>query len=158
MFDTFTPFQLIKLPDFSFNPSRYEIWSSGKLYLQGDTKCIISMHMKEPTEIDISRISVVINDNNLRDEILSNFTFDISYTSKDRILLTTVANTSNLDNYNSYLGLKSFIPVGFPLITRNSKSFILNEPFVASLFLINKKLSKLTFSIGINPKLIEFYE
>jgi hypothetical protein len=158
MFDSFTPFQLIKLPDFSFNPSRFEIWSSGKLHLQGNTKCKISMLMKDPNVSDISKISVVINDNNFSDEILSNFSFDISYTGKDRILLATVSNSSNIDNYNSYMGLKSFIPNGFPLITRDSKDFILNEPFVCSLFLINQKLSKLTFSIGINPKLIEFYE
>lgn len=159
MYDNFEAFQIIKLTDFTFKPSRFEVWHKGQMVNNGNTTCIIKMQMNEPTEINPSRLQVLISNNNdIIDELDSEIAFDVIFTSTDRIMMTSISNKSNIDNYADYWVFKSSFPPKFQITTREEIQYTRNQPFASALFLSNQRLKKVVFYLGVTQKLIEFYE
>lgn len=155
-YDNFQPFQTAGTAlSFEFPPSRYEVWTSGQKLDSGlisnlIIKCNPSLENEENAQIQL------IGKNQELD-IYNELLLDFTYTSKDRIYVVTIAHDSNIEDYDSYKSFKTFIPPGFPLITRNFKHYDRDEPYCMSVFSSNGQIAKVSFSFGNNPRLLEFY-
>ena len=158
MYDRFKPYQLVKLTDFTFEPTRFEVWQKGQMINSGETKCSISMKMLQPSEINPSCIKANFENNNISEEIESESAFDFIFTMSDRIMMTTISKTSNIDSYDDYWVFKSSFPSNFQFPTRNTMQYEKNQPFACALFLSNQKLKQLAFYLGASQKLVRFYE
>ncbi len=151
MYDKFTPFQIIKTGiNFTFKPERYEIWQSGRC-IENNTNIELIVSQNEST----NKIFVESSSNKLN--LSRHLEFDICYTSGDRIYCATVPEQTNIGNKDAFISFKTNIPFGFNIITRDFKKFEENEPYVCSIFLINKKVAKVSFSFENNSRLLEFY-
>jgi hypothetical protein len=150
MFDTFQGHQFLKKFPFSFQPSRFEIWENGEMVKKGNTSSKVKADIKQ-TFGDSEVVSLNISDPALFNDISNSNTFDTVFTLHDRIILATIPEPSNKDN----VGIMSLRATTG--ITRKGKVFNSNEPFCCSLFLTDKRISKVTFSFSNPEKLIEFY-
>jgi hypothetical protein len=151
MYDKFTPFKRIeKGINFTFNPERYEIWQNGRC-IEGNVNIQLTFTQNELTK----KVFVDTSENNLN--LSRDLDFDISYTSGDRIYCATVPEQTNINTKDAYISFKSNVPLGFNIITRSFKNFNENEPYVCSIFLINQKIAKVSFSFENNSRLLEFY-
>ena len=154
MYDKRTPFQVIeKGLNFNYKPSKFEVWSGGKLIDSGQFSGLIKCEQKGLKSRNIV-VSILKSVEEIEiDHILD---FDLSYTSGDRIYLATVPKRSNISDYPSFQSFVSNVPLGFNIITRQEKEFRENEPYVCSIFTMNNNVVKVSFSFGINPRLLEF--
>lgn len=150
MFDTFQAHQFFKKFPFTFQATRFEIWQDGEMVKNGKTSNrIVAEVQQESNQNDILKVSNT--DTLLFSEIASLNSFDTVFTLQDRIIIVTIPEPSNRDN----VGIMSLRTTSG--VTRPGKRFNKNEPFCCSLFLTNKKISKITFSFSNPEKLIEFY-
>jgi len=152
MFDKHSGRQVINFGDFSFNSKRFEVWQGGQMINSGDLKTTINFETLSQRP-SIACIRVSLSTLLLETILAHSFYFDISFTSNDRIFAAIVPDKSNCENYNSYAAFKS-TALG---ITRPSKTFEFNEPYVCSIFTINNIPNKITFGLPIAQSLIEFY-
>lgn len=154
-YDQLVPFQIVEEAlNFRFITYRYEEWSNGKLQRKGNIManivCIPVFFDDKKSEITFRNIPKELN-------IHETLIFDLTFTGKDRIFLATIPQKTNIESYNTFGVFKSSVPLGFPIITREEREFDENEPFACSIFLQNDEISKISFSFGNNPRLIEFY-
>lgn len=149
MFDTYEPLLKVPMKSFVFIPKRYEIWINGKMEKSGiSTNPIIAtktiQNSKDKTE-------VIISDLSLHKELAYSNVFDDFITINDRMQLIIVPAKPNV----SCMYISTMLDLLGP--TREFKSFNNNEPYCCSLFTINGKIAKITFSFCSPEKLIEFY-
>ncbi|WP_283391977.1 hypothetical protein [Millionella massiliensis] len=147
IYDDFPSGQFVQPVNFTFYPSRYEIWQRGRLVRQGictspiqaralsDTPPIMSVSCVEPA---------------LSHDILPQFTFDAFITHDHRLMLLTIpAQTSP-----ECMGITM---MQMTIVTRETKIFEAGEPYCCSLFFQHAQLCKVTFLFSNPAKLIEFY-
>jgi len=149
MFDKFEPLQILKKMEFTFNPSRYEVWIGGQMIKNGRTNSILAANI---IKID-SKEKIEINfvDDNLIYELSTKNIFDEFVSAKDRLQLIIVPAITNNEN----IGI-----IGFRNIygsTCEKKFFNRNEPYCCNLFLQNGYIAKVTFSYSNPEKLLELY-
>lgn len=149
MFDKHEPFHKIEKQDFSFLPNRYEIWIGGKMIKNGKTnKPLIA---KTTTENGYEKVVINMQDEDLKNEIAVNNTFDEFVSGADRLQLITIPSETNV----SCVGIQAMqMTIG---ATRDFKAFNGNEPYCCNLFTIDGRIAKITFSFSNPEKLIEFY-
>lgn len=153
MYDKYSGIQIINLGEYTFESSRYEVWTGGQMVKSASI----------PTSISLKTIGGKIPSLNVIEISLSTFlpesliahkmSFDISYTGTDRILVTIVAANTNCEDYDSYKLFRNLSPT----ITRQEKLFKINEPYACSIFSINNIPDKITFAVPLSKLLIEFY-
>jgi len=122
MFDEFEAFKSMKKQEFSFQPTRYEMWIGGKMVADGKTNSLISA--KVIKQNDLEKIEISFIDRQLNDELSNKNIFDEFVTGNDRLRLITVPNETNVENIGIAM-LKMHLG-----ITRQSKNFNRNEPIV----------------------------
>lgn len=148
-FDSFEPFKIIQKQDFTFRPTRYEIWKEGKMVDNGKTNSIINASVVNVVGNKV--VEVHFDDYKLNNELANRNVYDEFVTGKDRLQLITIPNETNSQN----MGIEMFkLTIGY---TRQYKSFNSNEPYCCNLFLLNGKIAKVTFSYSSPEKLVEFY-
>jgi hypothetical protein len=154
--DKFKAFQMIRKEPLMFGkpiefvPSKYQIWSKGRVINEGVTTEPIKAVVFDDGSPS-KQFKVTILDRHLHGEILGNIYYDEFVTSNDRLQMLTLPQTTNTGNTAISL-LKMAIGA-----TRSAKEFASNEPFCCNLFILNNVLSKVTFSFSSPDKLIEFY-
>ncbi len=153
MVDKYRNRELINLGKFKFYSKRFEVWSGGKMIDAGNELSLLSFETltyKNPSQNSILvEINSSLNTNHLSKINL----FDTAYTNIDRILLGTIARTSNYYNYSDYIAFVS----NAPFFTRDLKIFEHNDPFACSIFKNQGIIEKITFTTTGTKSLIEFY-
>ena len=148
MFDQFKPFELVNLGDKNFLPSRFEIWNNGVKVKEGKTECMVMIF----SDMISYKNFVTIENNDIKENLIPEFSFDTCYTLQDRILISTLPTVNNLEDNEVFYGL--WVTTQH---TRAEKKFETNEPYLGSLYYLNDELNKVTFHIGSPQNLIEFY-
>lgn len=149
MFDKFEPFIALDAIDFTFYPTRFEMWIGGKMVQNGS---IISMIQAEViTENGGEKMKVTFYSEQLNDELAQENIFDLFLTGDDRLRIVTIPKETNVQNIGINT-IKKYIGT-----TRDCKNFENSEPYCCNLFLINKMIAKITFSYSNPEKLLEFY-
>ena len=111
MYDKRTPFQVIeKGLNFNFKPSKFEVWSGGKLIDRWQFSGLIKCEQKG---LKSRNLVVTILKSVEEIEIEPTLDFDLSYTSGDRIYLATVPKRCNISDYPSFQSFVSNVPLGF---------------------------------------------
>jgi hypothetical protein len=148
-FDKFEPFKSLQKQDFAFRPTRYEAWKGGKMVESGKTNSIINARVVNVNGDE--KMEVTFKDTKLNSELADRNIYDEFVTANDRLQLITIPNETNSQN----MGIQMFkMTIG---ATRQQKNFNSNEPYCCNLFLLNGKISKVTFSYSSPEKLVEFY-
>lgn len=147
--DQFEPFEKLEKLGFLFEPSKFEIWSNGNLIESGE--CFHSIEAKVVLKNGIEKVLVAVSETCLKEQILDEVLFDELFTFSDRLKLVTLPSETFTEN----LGLANLRALYGS--TRTFKNFFPTEPYCCNLFLIEGKLSKITFSFCLPEKLIEFY-
>lgn len=149
MFDKYTPF--------------YKINKGFRFSFEAKT-CKVITEFDEitlPTNVKINAIqnedeSVNFTIINNAFEIESRITFDIVYTSTDRIYCATVPEKTNINDSYDFLRFKTSAPLLFNMITREFKDFSKTEPYVCSAFTIDSVVKRLAFRFENPVKIIQF--
>ena len=153
--DKFKALQLIMKEPLLFNrpieftPSRYMIWSRGKVVVEGITTETIKATVFD-NGTPGKQFKVSIPDKKLHFEILETIYYDEFVTSNDRLQMLTIPE--NTKTGNTALSLFKMTLKA----TRAHKEFASNDPYCFNLFLLNGVISKVTFSFSNPDKLIEF--
>lgn len=151
-FDNWPPLQDFSFQEFNFPVDRYIEWKAGQIIDSGEVHFNVRFKYSPATEFRRKvSIDVLIENNPIQREMMSNFKFDRATTTGDRILFYIAAEESNIENasiamISSYLGS-----------TRKTKYYDSNEPVFASVFTINHNVAKVSFSLGNPDRLIELY-
>lgn len=149
MFDKFEPFKSVQKQNFTFQPTRYELWMGGEMVGSGKVGAVISAKVIKFEGVE--KVVVGFSDAKLNGELAENNVFDEFITSNDRLQLVTVPQVTNVEN----VGIMMFqMNIG---ATRQRKDFNRNEPFCCNLFLQDGAIAKVTFSYSNPEKLLEFY-
>ena len=148
-FDNWPALQEFSFDKFSFPVDRYELWEDGKIIKSGETH--FNIEFGWAGGVLKFGIVVQIENNPMPDLLKSTISFDKAITSGDRILFYIAATSSNVQHTSLEL-IKSFIGC-----TRDSKIYDKNEPILASVFTIDHKVAKVSFSLANPDRLIEFY-
>jgi len=147
--DRFEPFNRIEKQDFSFQPSRFEVWSAGQMIGNGKAFSSVIGTVKEKNGSFLMAISY--HETALLNEILEEVFFDEFISSTDRLKLMTIPT----ETYTENMGLLTLRITYGP--TRLQKDFFPKEPYCCNLFLENGLISKISFSFSFPEKLIELY-
>jgi hypothetical protein len=148
--DRFEPFKRVQKQNFSFQPSRFEIWKVGKMIDSGKVSALWTT--KVFVQNGAEKMVVNFNEINLKYEISSELYFDEFVTGNDRLQLITIPNETNSEN----MAIMMFkMTIG---ATRQQKNFSSIEPYCCNLFLNNGVILKITFSFSNPEKLIELYQ
>jgi hypothetical protein len=147
--DRFEPFNQIEKKDFSFHPSRFEVWSKGQMIGNGNSFVPLIGSVREKNGSSLMAISY--NETALFDEILEEVFFDEFISSTDRLKLVTIPT----ETYTENMGLLTLRITYGP--TRLKKDFHPKEPYCCNLFYQNGLISKISFSFSFPEKLIELY-
>lgn len=142
-------FKIFLCRDFEFRAERYEEYCAGKMISQGETNIIVIS--KTNTNARQNAIQIELKSNNIPDKIKSQFSFDFCTTLNDRILMASLPERTNIRIVTTEM-LKHLMPP-----SQYEKNYTPIEPIVASVFLKNNNLSKISFSMGNPERLIEFY-
>ncbi len=150
MYDKFEAFLQLDKQNFSFLPSRYEVWKTGQMIENGNiNKPIIA----KVSDIDgEEKVVVTFLDEKLNIQLASTNIYDLFTTSVDRLQLLTIPQQTNAENNMAIQMFKMTIGA-----TRAFKDFNANEPYCCNLFTIDGVINKITFSFSNPEKLIEFY-
>lgn len=151
-FDQFESGKYVKVKDFVFKPTRYEVWREGNKIKEGSIRGKINSNVRGEKEEYSTNILVEIEDAEKVGHILEKSIYDVCVTSMDRVQMLTIPKEKNSIEC---VGLASCRNGTGP--TRRSKEFEKNEPYCCNLFLKDGNLSKITFSINRPEKLVEFY-
>lgn len=150
MFDRFEPFKkLDKTITFTFTPSRFETWFEGNMVDSGQTK--LPIYFVPIVDEGEERIRVMLFDSKILDQMENNTAFDEFISSSDRLQLVTLPASTE----TGCMGISMLKLVAGH--TRDSKEFSDKEPYCCNLFLIEGKLSKVTFAFSNPEKLLELY-
>jgi hypothetical protein len=149
IWDQFEPFEKLEKKGFLFEPSNFEIWSNGNLIESG--KCYHSIEARVVLNNGMEKVVVFISETSLKEQILDEVLFDEFYTFSDRLRLVTLPAETFTENF----GLVSLRALHGS--TRTLKNFFSTEPYCCNLFLVEGKISKITFAFCLPEKLIEFY-
>lgn len=151
-FDNWPPFQNFSFEEFSFPVDRYEEWEGGRMISSGEAHFQVRFKYNKGGFFS-RRVGIDVNiiGNPMPAKLISNMRFDGAITSGDRILFYIAAEQSNVQN-TTIMMLSSLVGS-----TRESKIFERNEPIVSSVFTINQKVAKVSFSFGNPDRLIELY-
>ena len=147
--DRFEPFNRIEKQDFSFQPSRFEIWSAGQMIGNGKASSPLIGSVREKNGAVLMAISYP--ETALLNEILEEVFFDEFVSSTDRLKLMTIPT----ETYTENMGLLTLRITYGP--TRLKKDFYPKEPYCCNLFFQNGLISKISFSFSFPEKLIELY-
>ena len=147
--DRFEPFNRIEKKDFSFRPSRFEVWSEGQMISNGKAFSPVIGSVREKNGLILMVISYY--ETGLLNEILEEVFFDEFISSTDRLKLMTIPT----ETYTENMGLLTLRITYGP--TRLQKDFYPKEPYCCNLFLQNGLISKISFSFSFPEKLIELY-
>lgn len=150
MYDKFEAFLQLDKQNFSFLPSRYEVWKTGQMVENGNiNKPIIATVSDVDGE---EKVVVTFIDQKLNIQLASTNIYDLFTTSVDRLQLLTIPQQTNAENNMAIQMFKMTIGP-----TRAFKNFNTNEPYCCNIFTINGTINKITFSFSNPEKLIEFY-
>lgn len=149
MFDRFKPLHIIDKFDFTFRPTRYELWMNQRKVKHGAFNSMINGKVLGTPEDSIVRVS--IDGPFLSEEIARAISFDEFLSQTDRLQLLTIPE-STIPDCNGLVAVRSVIGP-----TIYSKNFASNEPYCCSLFFKNSELNMVTFSFSNPVKLLEFY-
>lgn len=147
--DRFEPFNRIEKQNFSFQPSRFEVWSAGQMIGKGKAFSLLIGSVREKNGSILMAISYY--ETALLNEILEEVFFDEFISSTDRLKLMTIPTESYTENS----GLLTLRIIYGP--TRLNKDFYPKEPYCCNLFFQNGLISKISFSFSFPEKLIELY-
>lgn len=145
MYDTYEPFEKLKVFEFKFLSKTYRIWKNGDIIKE--TNKDVNLHFA-PKSTNENNVKVQLKPSILEmNEILD---FDVFMTSTDRLQFYIIPENSNanhpaLEMYKSFLGT-----------TRENILFDDKTPFCCNLFLIKGVLQKISFSFSNPVILIEF--
>lgn len=150
--DQWPYFQDFSFKEFYFPVDRYEEWEEGRLVQSDEIHFNIRFKYNSGWLLNKKvSIDVKLVDNPLPHKILSNITFDKATTNGDRILFYIAAEQTNATN-PALIQLSTML--GF---TRKSKYYDSKDPIFASVYTINHKVAKVSFSFENPDRLIEFY-
>ena len=149
-FDEWPSMQDITFQKFSFRAQKYEMWEAGRMVRSGETD-LTALYKCNGGVYNRISIDIILYENPLPETLMSNIRFDRAICLPDRIMFYTTAVSANVQNITLVL-LSS--TVGY---TRESKFYEDNEPVVASVFTINQRVVKISFSLSNPDRLIEFY-
>jgi len=141
-YDSYEPFNKVKLNDFNFRYQKFDIWSNGKIEASITNTAVIEVRLNPVGGYNIK----------LPQEILTvkEFNLDTAITQTDRIQLITVPISSN----NEAIGL-STLRMMFGDTSFNEAYGIL--PYCLSVFSMNGLIVKLSISFSNPEKLVEFF-
>lgn len=150
MFDKFESFhKLDKTKSFTFTPNRFEIWFEGKMVDSGLTK--LPIYFVPVVEEGNNKIRVTVFDPKILEQMQEKPVFDEFISGSDRLQLVTLPLKTN----SGCMGISMLKMAIGP--TRNSKEFGRNEPYCCNLFLVNDKITKITFVFSNPERMIELY-
>lgn len=149
-FDEWPAMQDFTFQEFSFRGSNYEMWEAGRKIRSGLTNtyisCICNGGVYNRTSIDVE-----LTGNPMPEILMSSIRFDRAICLPDRIMFYSTAVETNVQN--TTLALLSS-NVGY---TRESKFYDEKEPVVVSVFTIDQRIVKMSFSLPNPDRLIEFF-
>ncbi|MEJ7770182.1 MAG: hypothetical protein WKF70_07500 [Chitinophagaceae bacterium] len=148
MFDNFDPFKILEKENFTFQPSRYEMWIGGEMVRSGKSDRLITAEVVEVA--GIQKVEVTFDDTSLHAELSPSNIFDVFVTAKDRLLLIVLTEQTSENR-----GIKGFEKAfGSAMKLTNLTG---NQPYCCSLFLQQGNIAKVTFSYSNPKRLLEFY-
>jgi hypothetical protein len=139
-----------------FYAKKFEVWSNSKKIYEffEDLQLWIEQIQIESLDHGL-QITVRKKDKTkgqIHKYIKERFYLDVAYALKDRILVCTIPETSNIKDNNSFVAFVNFAPFK----TRKYYEFESNEPYCCSLFFDgNSELIKVSYSNGVSKNLIE---
>lgn len=142
-------FKLFLCRDFEFRAERYEEYCAGKMISQGTTNIIVVTKTNINARQDAMQVELMSN--NIPDKIKSHFSFDFCTTLNDRILMASLPERTNTRIVTTEM-LRHLMPP-----SQYEKNYTPIEPVVASVFIKDNNLSKISFTMGNPERLIEFY-
>lgn len=147
--DRYDPFLLVKKCEFSFSPSRFEVWSDGNMVFSGNSSTPINVRIVEKFGSEVMLVS--LPEEKLRQEILEEIIFDEFVTSLDRLKLVTIPK----ETFTECVGLMTMRILYGP--TCQMKNFHPKEPYCCNIFKENDLIKKITFSFSFPERLLEFH-
>lgn len=148
-FDRFPSLQPIEFIEFDFAPDRFEVWQAGKMVNQGITFGRIEARKRNTSQGELMSIS--LSSLNVSKYLSSTQNFDQFIANGDRLMYVTIPERFNVSS--TALNILQFT-IGS---TRDWKEFSTTDAYCCSLFLLNGRLKKVTFSVPEPETLIEFY-
>jgi len=148
-FDRFKSLVPITKQNFTFLPTRYEIWRNGKLEDSGETDkaLVVSTVYTENKEL----MRVDMQDQTLHKYISDKQYFDDFISQHDRLQLVTAPMDTNIssDFLSMYPKFKGY--------TRERKIFGPNDSYCCNIFLKTNEIVKVSFVFASPDKVVEFY-
>ncbi|MRJ08890.1 hypothetical protein EDL99_08440 [Ornithobacterium rhinotracheale] len=89
--------------------------------------------------------------------IRSILSFDIAYTSNDRVYCATIPEKTNINKSIDFLRFKNNFPTWFNGVTREFMDFGYLDPYVCSIFTKNQQVKKIAFRFENPVRILEFY-
>jgi|TARA_B110000967_G_scaffold185858_1_gene206491 hypothetical protein len=154
-YDKFEPFNRVAFQDFNFVSNRYEVWQSGNKVRESIASITIRGEVKITSDGEERAVISIDEIESLKNEITASVKqFDVFLTANDRLQLWIIPFSGNGDRVTA-IDLMKTMTIG---ATREHYDFGTNEPYVCSIFLVNQKIAKVTFSFVDPDKLIEFFD
>lgn len=142
-------FELFLCRDFEFRAERYEEYCAGKMISQGPTNIIVVTKTNINARQDAMQVKLMSN--NIPEKIKSQFSFDFCTTLNDRVLMASLPEKTNTRIVTTEMLRHLMSP------SQYEKYYTPIEPVVASVFVKDNSLSKISFTMGNPERLIEFY-
>lgn len=159
-FDSFEPFMELKPFEFSFHANRFEIWQKGSLVDSGRNSTSIIARVIPGKSIQFEMMHIAVINSRPFSYLTDSNLFTFMTTQKDRILLVNlpVSEVEDSNAMGMFRMMANTIGQGRNIPNYERPELLkLNQPFACSLFLQNKKIAKVTFSVNKPETLIEFY-
>ena len=150
-FDTFPPLQILEHRNFSFNPTRFELWEKGKMIKSGVGDYFLNVHAANSLLLKTTYMELEINNKNIENIITYRVMFDKFISQTDRLQMVSVPSTTKTDCIG-LVALRNVIGS-----TREHYDFSENYPFCGNIFLKNGLIAKMTFSFAKPERLLELY-
>ena len=139
--------------DLQFRPARFEVWRDRQKIKSGKTSAVLTIDLEENGlgYKGLGQVEVRHNEPALFDLLSHENWFDMYGAQGNRLVLLTIPTMTNAECVGMHT-MQQLWPH-----SRYDHDFESNEPFVCSLFMVQRQLSKVTFSLDNPETLVEFY-
>ena len=151
-YDQFPSHKHALIRDFTFQPSRFEVWKDSTKIDSGGVTSPIQANVRGRLNQGAADILVDMAPAESISHIGNSSIYDICITAIDRIQLLTIPEKKNR---NESIGLAMCRMVTGA--TRREKEFDSDEPYCCNMFFKDGFIAKITFSLNHPEKLVEFY-
>lgn len=150
MYDQFEPFQILEPKPFHCIPKKYLLWKQAEIVEEKNTSVEFKCHVSN-TMINTTEIFIKFSDNSMKHLISVMSYFDMLITLHDRLSFINIPPPSSTDddvlkNLRAVMGTTNdYAPLKY------------QHPFACNLFLVNRRINKVSFNISNPPMLLEFF-